>query len=653
MKKIILIIAGIIIPTLCFSQFSAPESIAYYQKGNFFLVSNAGNGTISKFQTINQTSVFATGLAGPKGMCIIGDTLYVADISNLVAFDLISGTKLFTKSIPTSQFLNDLCTDGKGFLYVTDTQRSKIWKYDITTGESIFMSLSNNIIAPNGILYHNEKLYVVTFSNPGNFYEVDPLTNASKVLKSNLYAYLDGIQYDNKGKIYISAWNSTSQGGLGGIYSNSIADDFTSDFVTNAEKLNGPADFLFRDEVFYIPEMNANKITIEYLDNSPETPVLKSPSDGSFFDIPEQTFEWYSSDKAEEYEFLITHGNLTDEYIHTTKTELSISMVLPDLCTDYYWRVRAKNASGISNWSDTFKLQPGVLKKVQLISPVNNYILDNFGEGVLFECTKENSYYFNFEFDLTDKFDSPKKWSSGLLGSNKYILEVPSNWFLENTKFYWRVINKKCSNSTDSLFSDTYSFTTKTKTDYLPGKPELVSPEDGYDFSHDPDSPDLTWKPVKNATSYFIVYSKLKHSLYDTLFAKEIPARQLDKDKSGNYFWNPHNMEEWAYYYWQITSMNFTGKDSSETRKLWFHEFSVKEDIENNVINLFPNPSTGSFSFSSDVVMPPFKIDFFNFLGYQILSKITNETVFSVDLPTGVYLVRINNRWNKPVLISR
>jgi hypothetical protein len=399
--------------------------------------------------------------------------------------------------------------------------------------------------------------------------------------------------------------------------------------------------------------MNANKITIVYLDNLPETPILKSPSDGSFFDIPEQTFEWYSSDQAEEYEFLITHGNLTDEYIHTTKTEVSISMVLPDLCTDYYWRVRAKNASGISNWSDTFKLQPGILKKVQLISPLNNYILDDFGEGVLFESAKENCYYFNFEFDLTDKFDSPKKWSSGFIGSNKFILDVPSDWFIENTKFYWRVINKKCANSKDSLFSDTYSFTTKSKSDYLPGKPELVSPEYGYDFSNDTDSPDLTWKPVKNATSYFIVYSKLKHSLFDTLFAKEIPARQLDKDKSGNYFWNPHNMEEWAYYYWQITAMNFTGKDSSETRKLWFHEVSVKEDIENNVINLFPNPSTGSFSFSSDVVMPPFKIDFFNFLGYQILSKITNETTFSVDLPTGVYLVRINNRWNKPVIISR
>jgi hypothetical protein len=589
----------------------------------------------------------------PKGLLVIDTLLYVADIDRLLIYNIKTTKveKVVTFTTFGAKFLNDICYDGFYTLYLTDTQKNKIYSYDIDTKMLGYRLIYGDLTAPNGVIYRNGFLIGVSFIENSPIWKIDLKDMTLTNVKSTTFDYLDGIQADGNGNIYISSWGSTSQTGVGEIYK--IKDDFSGEFEKVIGGLSGPADFLLHNNKLVIPEMNANKITIVYLDNLPETPILKSPSDGSFFDIPEQTFEWYSSDQAEEYEFLITHGNLTDEYIHTTKTEVSISMVLPDLCTNYYWRVRAKNASGISNWSDTFKLQPGILKKVQLISPLNNYILDDFGEGVLFESAKENCYYFNFEFDLTDKFDSPKKWSSGFIGSNKFILDVPSDWFIENTKFYWRVINKKCANSKDSLFSDTYSFTTKSKSDYLPGKPELVSPEYGYDFSNDTDSPDLTWKPVKNATSYFIVYSKLKHSLFDTLFAKEIPARQLDKDKSGNYFWNPHNMEEWAYYYWQITAMNFTGKDSSETRKLWFHEVSVKEDIENNVINLFPNPSTGSFSFSSDVVMPPFKIDFFNFLGYQILSKITNETTFSVDLPTGVYLVRINNRWNKPVIISR
>jgi hypothetical protein len=223
-------------------------------------VSNAKNGTIAKFTEVNNPSQFISGLTQPKGLCIVGDILYVADVTKLVAIDLQTAEKKFSVAITDSKFLNDICSDGGDLLYITDTQMNSIYKFKISTQEYYPLQLKGSIQSPNGILYMDGNLIIVSFITSSPISQVDLSTNNVKILRTTNLDLLDGIQYDGSSTFYISSWKTTSQSGVGFVHS--IGKDFSGDFTLVAEKLSGPADFLLHNNKLVIPEMNANKITI-------------------------------------------------------------------------------------------------------------------------------------------------------------------------------------------------------------------------------------------------------------------------------------------------------------------------------------------------------------------------------------------------------
>src|SRR5205807_742479 len=57
----------------------------------------------------------------PKGFAIVGDTLYVADITVVRRFDAKTGKQKDDIKIPGATFLNDLAADGAGGAWVSDT----------------------------------------------------------------------------------------------------------------------------------------------------------------------------------------------------------------------------------------------------------------------------------------------------------------------------------------------------------------------------------------------------------------------------------------------------------------------------------------------------------------------------------------------------
>ena len=97
--------------------FEAPEGVALGPDGNYFISNVAGDGNtrsgkgfISKVGTDGAVLMqrWAEGLDGPKGMAVLGDTLYVADIGQVVTFDAHNGARLDTITIEGAQFLNDM-----------------------------------------------------------------------------------------------------------------------------------------------------------------------------------------------------------------------------------------------------------------------------------------------------------------------------------------------------------------------------------------------------------------------------------------------------------------------------------------------------------------------------------------------------------------
>ena len=119
--------------------FLTPESVLYDPAQDIYFVSNINggptakdnNGFISRVRpdgAVENLKFVEGGHSGvtlnaPKGMALRGDTLWVADIDVVRAFDAKSGVPRDTVSLAGlgAVFLNDIATAQTGALYITDT----------------------------------------------------------------------------------------------------------------------------------------------------------------------------------------------------------------------------------------------------------------------------------------------------------------------------------------------------------------------------------------------------------------------------------------------------------------------------------------------------------------------------------------------------
>lgn len=117
--------------------FETPESVLHDEVDDVYLVSNIhgaptaadDNGFISRLKpdgTIENLKWIEAGKNGvkldaPKGMAIVKDTLWVADITNVRKFDRKTGKPLGSIAVPGATFLNDVAANAAGVVFVTDT----------------------------------------------------------------------------------------------------------------------------------------------------------------------------------------------------------------------------------------------------------------------------------------------------------------------------------------------------------------------------------------------------------------------------------------------------------------------------------------------------------------------------------------------------
>ena len=94
---------------------------------NGFITKLDGSGKILNFKFI-QGGTDGITLNAPKGMAVVDQTLYVADLDQLRAFDMVSGKPIASISMATSPGhapvgLTDVAYDGTGRLYCSISMR--------------------------------------------------------------------------------------------------------------------------------------------------------------------------------------------------------------------------------------------------------------------------------------------------------------------------------------------------------------------------------------------------------------------------------------------------------------------------------------------------------------------------------------------------
>lgn len=120
------------------SGMKTPESVRYDATQDLWFVSNIngnpsqkdGNGFIVRLTAdgaaMDSTPFIEGGKNGvtlnaPKGMALVGDTLWVADIDAVRAFNARTGAPIASLEIKGSAFLNDVVAGPDGSVYITDT----------------------------------------------------------------------------------------------------------------------------------------------------------------------------------------------------------------------------------------------------------------------------------------------------------------------------------------------------------------------------------------------------------------------------------------------------------------------------------------------------------------------------------------------------
>ena len=119
-------------------DFKTPESARYDADQDVWFISNINgvpsdkdnNGFISRVRAdssrVDSLMFIAGGRGGvtlnaPKGMAIVGDTLWVADVDAVRGFNRRTGASVATINVAGASFLNDIVAGADGSLYITDT----------------------------------------------------------------------------------------------------------------------------------------------------------------------------------------------------------------------------------------------------------------------------------------------------------------------------------------------------------------------------------------------------------------------------------------------------------------------------------------------------------------------------------------------------
>ncbi len=158
--------------------FSGPESVRYDPDQDVWFVGNMNgdggardaNGFVARVSAASDridSLHFARGSAeaplhAPRGMFIVGDTLWVVDIDGVHGFDRRSGAQLAFIDLSSFSpgFLNDVAQGPDSALYVTDTGRNTV--YRIEGRQATEMRHGNALGAPNGITFDAARGSLVT-----------------------------------------------------------------------------------------------------------------------------------------------------------------------------------------------------------------------------------------------------------------------------------------------------------------------------------------------------------------------------------------------------------------------------------------------------------------------------------------------------------
>ena len=257
-----------------------PESVRYDPELDVYYISNIngnpsqkdGNGFIAVVRADSTGAPIkklvdggknGAKLDAPKGLALVGDTLWVADIDHVRAFNRRTGAPVadIDLSPQKATFLNDVAVGGDGAVYVTDTGIAFDAKGNVShpgtdqifkiVGRTATSIKADSLNSPNGITWDGANARFVLAPFSGKAVQTwKPGDKATTTLVNGPGTY-DGVEVLKDGRILVTSWADSTV--------NVIQNGALSPLVHG---VSGPADIGVDTKrmVLAVPRFNDNKV---------------------------------------------------------------------------------------------------------------------------------------------------------------------------------------------------------------------------------------------------------------------------------------------------------------------------------------------------------------------------------------------------------
>ena len=291
--------------------------------------------------------------------------------------------------------------------------------------------------------------------------------------------------------------------------------------------------------------------TFETNVSAPPPPVLTQPPDNETNVSTTPTFVWQPSSGATSYQLQVAinpnfnppsidvPGLTSTQYVVTQSQELAHG-------TGYYWRVRASNSGGTSNWSTVFSFSttPAPPPPPTLQQPPNNAtnitLTPTLDWTDVFGATGYHVYVstsVNFSTLIVDETVTPSQYN------------VPTGLLSGFTQYFWKVASVNMGGEGDP--STVFNFTTMIGP---PAAPLLQAPPNGDTTVSR--FPLFDWSDVPNASSYTLQvatdpgFNSLVFQQNSNISQFQVTAALLQNN---------------TVYYWRVNASNSGGTSSWST----------------------------------------------------------------------------------------
>ena len=181
---------------------------------NGFITKLDPDGKVTSLKFI-QGGVADVYLHAPKGLALVGQMLYIADLDQLKGFDKTTGKLRVIVSFPAatsrrSVSLTDVTAGPGGLLYASDQAANTIYRIDPATNHQVSLLIHDDRLAgPAGVAVHPKTNHLIAVSwDKGKILEITPEGQLTELESNGFFTCrfqnLSGVDFDRWGNMYVS-----------------------------------------------------------------------------------------------------------------------------------------------------------------------------------------------------------------------------------------------------------------------------------------------------------------------------------------------------------------------------------------------------------------------------------------------------------------